>query len=114
MRPLVYVISVLCVMALAAWAYRENFRTQSALREVELLQAQIGMLREQRSVLSAEWAWLNRPDRLHDLAELNFDRLGLLPLRAEQFARIDELAFPPPAQPLPPVPIDLAELEGDE
>ncbi|MBM9594595.1 cell division protein FtsL [Roseitranquillus sediminis] len=113
MRPLVYIISVFCVMALAAWAYRENFRTQSALREVELLRAQIGTLRERRSVLSAEWAWLNRPERLRDLAEMNYERLGLLPLRPEQFARIDELAFPPADAMVLPDPVDLAEM-GEE
>ena len=32
MRPLFYVLSSLVVILLAAWAYQENFRTQSALR----------------------------------------------------------------------------------
>ncbi len=114
MRPLFYIVSTLAVVLLAAWAYAENFRTQTALRQVETLQGEIGGLRERRAVLAAEWAWLTRPDRLRDLAELNYDRLGLLPLLPEQFARVDEVPFPvdPPEAPL--LPVELVRLEADE
>ena len=81
-------------MGLAYWAYNENYTTQSSLKEVRSLHRDIGAAHERLNILEAEWAYLNRPDRLRDLAELNFDRLGLLPLMPDAFRRIDQVAFP--------------------
>lgn len=101
MRSMLYVLSAMAVMGLAFWAYQENYETQQALRNVEKLQQEIGVLREDLGVLRAEWAYLNRPDRLRELADINFDRLGLLPLASRQFGRVGQVAFPPP--PLEPI-----------
>lgn len=95
MRGFLYVISALAVVALAFWAYQQNYATQQALRDVRTLQADIATQRSRLTVLRAEWAYLNRPERLRDLAEINFDRLGLLPLQPEQFGVIDQVAYPP-------------------
>ena len=95
MRSFLYVLTALAVVGLAFWAYHENYKTQAALAETERLHTDIGALRARTSVLNAEWAYLNRPDRLRDLANLNFERLGLLPLHADQFGRVDQVAFPP-------------------
>ena len=94
MRSVLYVLSFLGLIALGFWAYRENYATQSALKEVETLQRQIVGLREALSVQRAEWAYLNRPDRLRDLATANFDRLGLLPMEPSQFGTAAEVAYP--------------------
>lgn len=95
MRSFFYMITGLVVISLAFWAYHENYQTQAAIGDTETLHREIGALRARVSVLDAEWAYLNRPDRLRDLAQLNFERLGLLPLRAEQLSRVDQVAFPP-------------------
>jgi hypothetical protein len=100
MRSLLYVTTALAVMALGFWAYRENYETQGALRDVRKLQADIADLREALTLQRAEWAYLNRPDRLRELATVNFDRLGLLPLEPGQFAQVGEIAYPPPPSPL--------------
>ncbi|MDA9249794.1 MAG: cell division protein FtsL [Octadecabacter sp.] len=94
MRSIFYIISGLMVMGLAYWAYNENYTTQASLKEVRSLHRDIGAAHERLNILEAEWAYLNRPDRLRDLAELNFDRLGLLPLMPDAFGRIDQVAFP--------------------
>ncbi|MCB1313050.1 MAG: cell division protein FtsL [Sedimentitalea sp.] len=101
MKTLAYVLTALAVFGLAFWAYRENYATQKVLSQTQTLQRQIGAAQQRLGVLRAEWAYLNRPDRLRELAEINFDRLGLLPLRPEQFGQVDEVSFPPP----PPLPI---------
>ncbi len=97
MRSVLYLMSALAVIGLAFWAYRQNYHTQEAISEVRQLHREIGQAHERIAVLRAEWAYLNRPDRLRDLAELNFDRLGLLPLMPEAFSRVDHINFPIPA-----------------
>lgn len=96
MRTFLYILTVLSVIGLAFWAYHENYKTQEALAEVQDLRRDIGANRERLAVLRAEWAFLNRPERLRDLAELNFPRLGLMPFLPEQFGRVDQISYPAP------------------
>lgn len=95
MRSLGFVLTALAVFGLAFWAYRENYATQKVLSDTKRLQKQIGKAQVRLRVLRAEWAYLNRPDRLRELAEINFDRLGLLALRPDQFGAIGEVGYPP-------------------
>lgn len=114
MRSVAYVLAAMAVFALAFWAYRENYATQRVLSETQRLQREIGEAQVRLSVLRAEWAYLNRPDRLAELAEINFDRLGLLPLRPDQFGRIDEVSFPTVS--LLPITdaVDVSTMAGEE
>ena len=100
MKTLLYTTAIAGVVTLAYWAYQENFQTKQALDRVNDLRIQIADTREALGIQRAEWAYLNRPERLQDLIEMNFDRLGLLPLTPGHFAEADQVAYPP-ARPVP-------------
>lgn len=95
MRGLAMILSFLLMIVVGYWAYYENYKTQAALKQTEALHAKIGAQHQRLSMLRAEWAYLNRPDRLRDLAELNFETLQLLPLMPDRFGNVDQIAFPP-------------------
>ncbi len=114
MRSLFYALTSLAVIGLAFWAYRENYRTQEAQARAQSLQQGIGEARHELRVLKAEWAYLNRPDRLMDLVELNYDRLELTPMQSDQFGRIDQVAFPAPRAPRITKPVDVSNMEVAE
>ncbi|MCT4333360.1 cell division protein FtsL [Paracoccus sp. YLB-12] len=100
MRPLTYLAVTLLVMGLAFWAYRENYRTQAAISQMSQIQREIAGLREDLGVLRAEWSYLNRPERLSELVDLNFERLRLVPVESGQFVDLDNIDYPkPPAPP---------------
>ncbi|MFK7838056.1 MAG: cell division protein FtsL [Sulfitobacter sp.] len=114
MRAILYILTSLAVIGLAFWAYRENYATQQALSEADSLHKNIRDAHARLAVLKAEWAYQNRPDRLRDLAEINFERLGLLPLHPDQFGAVDQVAYPP--APLPPItnPVDVSSAAAND
>jgi hypothetical protein len=116
MRSILYLLAALAVMGLAFWSYQENYKTRDALADVRTLHNNIGAKHERLNRLRAEWAYLNRPDRLSDLAELNFDRLGLLPLMPDAFGRVDQIIYPlPDILPIVvPIEVDSAPVNTDE
>ncbi|MFV0410340.1 MAG: cell division protein FtsL [Paracoccus sp. (in: a-proteobacteria)] len=102
MRSFLYLVIAMLVMSLAFWAYRENYRTQDALNEMEAMQRDIAGLREQLVVLRAEWAYLNRPARLRELVGLNAEKLDLKPITSDQFVEAGNIDYPPPPIKGPP------------
>lgn len=104
MRALMYLLAALAVMGLAFWAYRENYRTQAQIDEMQAVQNEIARLRDDLGVLRAEWAYLNRPDRLRELVDMNFDRLRLGAVQATQFGTARNIDYPPPPAPAPAEP----------
>ena len=94
MRLRLYLSGLVLLVAAATWAYRVNYATQATLDRVAALRHEIARLHEAVSVLEAEWAYLNRPDRLRAPAELPGPRLDLQPIAPEQFADPDEIPFP--------------------
>ncbi len=94
MRSFFFALAAFAIIGLAYWAYTENYATQDATKRVERLQRNIGQARAQLNVLRAEWAYLNRPDRLRELVDLNYDALQLMPLSPEHFGTIKMVSAP--------------------
>ena len=93
MRSFIYTLTFAFLVGLAFWAYQENIKTKNAIARTEKLQKEIVIARAGLSILRAEWAYLNRPDRLTELVDLNYGRLQLVPLRATNFLELDEINF---------------------
>ncbi|MBO9465007.1 hypothetical protein TRP8649_01908 [Pelagimonas phthalicica] len=104
MRGLLFLLSALAVIGTGYWAYHENYRTQDELDRVDALRRDIGEARERLAILRAEWAYLNRPDRLKELADMNYSRLGLMPLRPDQFGSVRDVI-----RPVPEIPLEVSE-----
>lgn len=73
--------------------FHVKYKVQALEDELTRLNAQIVHEQEQLHVLRAEWAYLNRPERLEDL---NGRFLGLGPLMPAQLGRIDGLPLRAP------------------
>ena len=94
MKLFLNVTLTLFTLAMGFWAYQQNYATKNALREVSRLQSAIHTLKQEQAILNAEWAYLNRPERLRELVDINFAELKLLPLLPSQFGRVEQIAFP--------------------
>lgn len=91
MKAATFFIGFGCAMGLAAWTYSETHKTRDAISRVAKLQSTVHANSEAISVLEAEWAYLNRPERLMLLVDSNFERLELIPMTAEHFGSIGSI-----------------------
>lgn len=96
MRLILHLSAAVMLVVCATWAYRVNYATQEASERVADLRQQIAAEREAIAVLNAEWAYLNRPDRLEALVAENAAGLRLAELTPDQFATVAEVAMPAP------------------
>jgi len=95
MNRTAFALSIIAVVAAAAWTYNVNYRTETALGRVEKLRSNIAAERESVEVLRVEWAYLNAPDRLARLVELHKYRLELEPMAPRHFDEVAVVPFPP-------------------
>lgn len=101
-------LNILVVTALvmsAAWVYKIKFEATVQIEQVAKMRAQIRRERDAVSILRAEWAQLDRPDRIQQLAQKH---LKSKPIEVAQFDTLDKL----PERPKPIVPPGTADPIG--
>jgi hypothetical protein len=108
-RPFTFVCMLLAGGS-GVYLYQVKHRTRMLELQIDSTVHDTGKIREQVGLLRAEWAFLNDPARLQDLAG---QQLALKPVDSRQFVPMAELdrhlpPVPPPPAPAPPAP-DVAD-----
>ncbi len=83
--------TALCILLLLAGAfglYRVKYTVHDLREEVHQLESQVLEERESLHVMRAEWAYLNRPERLRHLAS---KYLHMVPLDGSQLADLGDV-----------------------
>lgn len=75
----------------ASALYGVKYRVQEMDSEIATLRAQVQAEKQAIHVLSAEWAFLTRPERVRRLAEKHLD---MAPMNAVQMADVADVPFP--------------------
>lgn len=92
MIPRLSTIAWMCCLAVAAFGlYMVKYRVQAIQEQIAQKTRALEEEREHLRVIAAEWAYLNRPDRLQALAE---KYLELKPLGGVQLGSIAMLPYP--------------------
>lgn len=112
MKLLLRLSAIVMVVVCATWAYRVNYATQEAMNRVADLESAIAAEREALAVLDAEWAYLNRPDRLRALVAANAATLGLVELTPAHFGEVAMVAYPPEPEPETEGPAAVADADA--
>ena len=95
MKTFLYLCAGVAVVLAASWTYQVNYLVQEAESRVAHLTRSIDKEREAIAVLNAEWAYLNRPERLRALAETYYAELRLMPISADHFGIVGQVSFRP-------------------
>ena len=77
--------------ALGLWAYKINYDSRAADQRVKELEKSILSANKHFKILNAEWAHLNRPDRLRKLTEYYFSELRLTPINPDDFISFSDI-----------------------
>lgn len=99
LRAFFTIMCFLAVFVSAVWAYQENIKTRASIKHLELLKRQITLETDRLAMLRAEWAYLNRPDRLEKLVAVIGDGPVLTPMADTRFGVIRQIELRPSGEP---------------
>lgn len=83
--------AIIGLMGAAAGLYTVKYKVQAMDEQIASMRVQIAEEKTSIHVLTAEWAYLTRPERLRELVEKH---LEMQPVQAQQMTEVAELPFP--------------------
>jgi cell division protein FtsL len=102
MIRLVHLLAICAFVTAAIWVYKIKFDATVQAERVAVIRGEIKRERDQTASLRAEWARLDNPARIQDLAKRHLKLKQLDTAQYETFDRLPER----PAQVVPPLPDD--------
>ena len=91
LRFILFATLIVSTFSLGLWAYKINYESRAAYQRVKNLEESILSLNKEVKILNAEWAHLNRPERLRKLVEYFFLELRLNPINPDDFIEFSEI-----------------------
>lgn len=91
MKRIPLLVMMLVIVGAAFMLYRVKYEVQALQQQIVESERELAHEREALRVVSAEWAYLNRPERLRQLAA---KYLSSGSLTVEQIAEIEAIPFP--------------------
>ena len=95
MIKVLHFLAISALVGSAGYAYSIKYETLYHAEQVVKLKGKVQRERDAIAVLRAEWAHLNRPDRLQAAVESHLD---LKPMSVQQLARLADLPNRPPRE----------------
>ena len=89
MRFIILILCSISLIVVSVWAYNVNYKARSTIKALNYLSSEIEKKESQIKLLKAEWAYLNRPERLNRLITIHFSELGLIPLSHENYVSFE-------------------------
>ncbi len=93
MKKVLVIIGGLSCAILAIWAYQVSGKTRAAIGQLKQINNEISVEQERIEMLRAEWAILNRPDRLRYLVGKNAARLGLAQISTSNYGEATQVPY---------------------
>jgi len=94
-------IYMACFATLSMGLYLVKYSVQNIQHDVVAMKDNLNSEKESLHLLNAEWAYLNRPDRLHHLAEAHLNLVPMDSRRIENMNLIPAAASTSPEDELP-------------
>lgn len=88
MMNLRILVNMLCVAVLAIALYLVKYSVADVQRDLATMKTELATEKESLHLLSAEWAYLNRPERLRQLADRHLD---MVPMDSRQIGNVEVL-----------------------
>jgi hypothetical protein len=85
---LLHIAAIGALIGSAGYAYSIKYETLYHAEQVAKLKSRLQKERDGIAVLKAEWALLNRPDRLQEIADRHLD---IQPMHIQQMARLTDI-----------------------